>query len=74
MDKSSMSLVTYYHRAKNNVRTTVNFHAKSGIGRSNEYMTGHFVRVKISVSACALNSVHSTPLNARNGGGQFFSR
>ena len=63
-----------YDRAKNNVRTTVNFRARSGIGRSNEYMIGHFVRVKISVSACALISVHYTPLFARNGGSQFFSR
>ena len=38
--------VTIHSRTKNNVRTTVNFRARSGIGRSNEYMIGHFVRVK----------------------------
>ncbi len=33
-----------YIRAKYNVRPTVNFRASNGKGRSNDYMTGHFVR------------------------------
>ena len=32
------------HRAKNNVRTTVNFRANDGKDRSNDYTSGHYDR------------------------------
>ena len=34
----------YIHRAKNNVRTTVNFRANDGKDRSNDYTSGHYDR------------------------------
>ena len=34
----------FIHRAKNNVRTTVNFRANDGKDRSNDYTSGHYDR------------------------------
>ncbi len=53
-----------YCRVKYNVRPTVNLRASNGKGRSNDYMTGHFVRA-FRASTLRLICVHYTPFLTR---------
>ena len=41
---SHVTIIMYIIRAKNNVRTTVNFRANDGKDRSNDYTSGHYDR------------------------------